>query len=313
VLSAILIAAPLSLALAVGGGMWLSRRAIAPVDAVIREANELTARDLRRRLPLPARNDELRDLVVAINALLARLNEGFDALERYAESAAHELRTPLAVLTSELEVALRRPRTQEDWERIALASLEELRRMTRLVTALLELSRVDGSPGSPQEVELSEIVDSARRGLGSLAADRGIALNVPPAPGCVSIKGSPDPLASAVHELVRNAIHHSPSGSVVCVRLESLVGRDVAIHVDDAGPGIDSAEREAVFLPFVRGKRRRTTHGGTDTRDGFGLGLAIAKRSVERSGGSILVGKSPEGGARFTIVLPAGRSSERIE
>src|SRR5579863_68720 len=132
VLAAMAIAGPLCLALSVAGGLVLSHRALAPIDVVVRHANAMSSEDLHKRLEVPPNNDELRDLVVALNALLKRLDDGFSALARYAAGASHELRTPLAVVTSELEVALRRPRSAPEWERTARASLDELRRLARL-------------------------------------------------------------------------------------------------------------------------------------------------------------------------------------
>jgi two-component system OmpR family sensor kinase len=304
VLFAMLLAAPLCLAVAIGGSVWLGRRALSPVDAVIREASELGARDLHRRLALPKDNDELRDLVVALNGLLARLDEGFAALGRYAADASHELRTPLAVISTELEVALRRPREREEWERVARTSLDELRHLTRLVEALLELSRAGAEPSpSVASFTLEECVQRAIGPLQATASDQDVTLVAEPLERALWVRGSAELLTSAIRELVSNALRFSPRGCAVRVRTERRASGAVDVHIDDAGPGVAAEERLAIFAPFARGA---ASPAPTATRrSGAGLGLAIAARSVQRCGGHIEVSTSPEGGARFTVSLPS--------
>ena len=306
VLVAMLLAGPACLALSVAGARWLSRRALSPIHSVIRDAGAMTMEGLNQRLDVPTQNDELRDLVVALNALLGRLDEGFTALGTYAANASHELRTPIAVITSELEVALRRPRTVEEWERTATTSLAEMQRLATLIEALLELARAGSVTNlAGARFELGEQLDQT---LASLAAftQAAHAQLLPPDEGDqIWLGGDPTLLMNAVRELVRNAARHCPAGSTVRVRVERLAEGRVAIHVDDDGKGVRVADRDAIFVPFARGRGDRARTESTGAPSGIGLGLTIAKRSVEPWGGTISVRESPEGGARFTVLLPA--------
>jgi signal transduction histidine kinase len=306
VLIAMLLAGPICLVLSVAGVRILSRRSLAPIETVIREASTMTAEDLHQRLAVPPQDDELRDLVVALNALLERLDRGFTALGSYAASASHELRTPVAVITSELEIALRRPRPAEAWEHIARTSLAEMQRLASLIEALLELARAGSSANlSNGRFELREQLDQTLASLDASLQAAHVHLVAPDQGDEVWLRGDPGLLMNSVRELVRNAARHSPTGSTVRVRVESHPAGRVAIHVDDDGPGVAPSERSAIFAPFARGRAGRAGNdAAAATLPGVGLGLAIAKRSVEAWGGTITIDDSPEGGARFTILLP---------
>ena len=305
VLVAMLIAAPFCLAVSVGGAFWLSRRALAPLDAVIRETRAIGSEDLRRRLPALERDDELHQLTDALNGLLSRLDEGHQALSNYAASASHELRTPLAVITTELEVALRRPRAPAEWERIAKTSLDELARLTRLVEALLTLSRDSATPMELGPVEVAASIERALLACADEAQGAGIGLTRATPRVDLEARGNAELLGKALEELVRNAIRYTPREGAVRVRCEALDDGRVAVHVDDTGAGVAEAERASIFLPFIRGAQARGEgERGRDVR-GSGLGLSIAKRIVERCGGELRVGSSPEGGARFSMILEA--------
>src|SRR6185436_6770090 len=151
VLMPLAIAAPIGLALSTAGALWLSRRALAPVDRVITAAREITVENLDRRIDVPTRDDELRTLVVALNELLNRIERGHRALAMFAADASHELRTPIAAICSELEVALRRPRTPEEWTQSARTSLEELRRIARVTDSLLRFAQADAARSTSTE------------------------------------------------------------------------------------------------------------------------------------------------------------------
>ncbi len=307
VFHAMLLAAPLCLVLSVGGALWLSRRALSPLTRVISDASAMSPRDLKKRLAVPEHNDELRDLVLALNGLLGRLDQGFQALSSYAAAASHELRTPLAVIATELEVALRRPRSPEEWQCIAATSLDEARRLAKLVEALLDLARADVPSQEPLErVDLSELVDRALavqaprdlervQGVGEHAA--------------VWVNARPVLLLNAIQELVRNGLRYSPAPGGVRVTIERTGVSRVALHVDDCGPGVEPSEQLAIFEPFVRGQQGRAADRDIpEGQRGLGLGLAMVKRSVESCAGSVRVGRAPTGGARFTLQLTAAES-----
>ncbi len=305
-LFAIAIAGPFALAAAVGGALWLSRRALAPLDEVIRAARAISSTDLHRRLELPRERDEIHALVLELNGLFERLERGFDALGRYAVDASHELRTPLAVVVSELDVALRRPRSAAEWETVATRARGEARRLTRLVESLLALARAEGPRERERILDLRELVDLLLIGLVDQAASVRIALSRAAEGGEAPawVRGDSDALDAAVRNLVVNAMSYGPPGTAVRVSVGSE-GEGFAVTVDDAGPGVPHAERDAIFEPM----RRASAIGVDRNREGHGLGLAIARRIVTHHGGTIRVEDSPAGGARFVLWLPRSSST----
>ena len=298
VLVSMLVAAPIALLVAVGGALLLSRRALASLEGVIEAARRVTTSDLRQRLALPARRDELYDLTVEMNALLARLDEGFAALARYAGDASHELRTPLAAALSTLEVALRHPRSVAEWERTGSATLAELRRLARLVGSLLALARAEGPLERSVDFVLREQVDVVVDSLAARASERGVTLSLVADDEDAFVRGDPDAMASAVRNVVENAVRHTPRGGEVRVALR-FDAAQVQVQVDDSGAGIAEGDRELIFEPL-----RRPSAPAADAEAGHGLGLAIVRRVLARHGGSVEVGTSPQGGARFVLRLP---------
>jgi len=304
VMIAMAFAAPVGLILATAGALWLTRRALAPVDRVIEAAGSIGADRLDRRLPVPARDDELRDLVVALNGLLDRLEGGYAALDTFAADASHELRTPLAVIGSELEVALRRPRSAAEWETSARTSLDELRRLGRLVDALLRLARAGtGRPVADQSVDLVAVVAQVVAAQRGAAAAAEIALDDTLAAGPAVISGDADAIDCAVGNLLGNAIRYTPRGGRVSVALAVAGGR-ASVEVADTGPGLDAGEVDSVFEPFTRGHQGRAADQRGDGPPGLGLGLTLARRIAERHGGRLTAGAGDGGGARFVLELP---------
>lgn len=293
------VAAPLAIAAAVVTGVVLSRRSARPLEDAIRAARETTTHDLRRTLPVPARDDELRDLVLALNGLFGRLDDGFGALERFAADASHELRTPLAIVATELEIALRHPRPVAEWEATGRASLEAMRRMSTLVEGLLTLARAGAdAPAARAPVDLLDCIDAVVEQLADAAGRSGITLTGPDGDRSEPVEGNAVMLETAIRNLVENAIHAAPYGGQVRVLLESGA-RDVVVSVEDDGPGL-GPDPDALFAPFRRGAEAQA---GTSTA-GVGLGLAIARRVAVAHGGRLDPGTSALGGARFALSLP---------
>ncbi|MDC0716216.1 HAMP domain-containing sensor histidine kinase [Nannocystis bainbridge] len=292
-------AAPLGLLLAVFGAHWHARRAVKRVDTVVRAAARMSAEHLGERLPVSSTGDELDALSEALNGLFTRLERGTALQRQFAADASHELRSPLAVLSSTLEVALRRPRTREEWEVAANRALREVRHMSRLVESLLILARagiiIRREPASvaslahavaerwlPAARAAGVAIQVCRVGLDELTVERGL-------------------MEGALGNIVANAIAHTPRGSTVC--LESRVTTAaIDIVVSDEGPGVPAHERERIFQPFVRGASPVADR--VDARAGLGLGLAIVRRVIEGHGGEIHVERAARGGAAFVVRLP---------
>ena len=302
VLTPLAIAAPIGLALSIAGALWLSRRALAPLDRMIAGVSELTVENLDHRIDVPEHDDELRMLAIALNDALDRLERGHRALAMFAADASHELRTPLAAISSELEIALRRPRTPEEWQQSAQTSLDELRRLARVTDSLLRFAQADAAHWScNDDVELAALVDDVTEIHAAAARTAGVALTAGGADG-VHVRGDADMLSTAISNLVVNAIRYTPRGGSITTTVEAADGA-AHVHVDDTGRGLAPEELEAIFTPFARGTQAKTADAA-----GIGLGLPIARRIAERHGGAIAARNRPSGGARFSIRLPLLRS-----
>jgi signal transduction histidine kinase len=282
---------------------WILKRALAPLDATSARVRE---RDATRLEPLPTAGvpEELAPLVEQINALLARLSASLETERRFVADAAHELRSPVAALALQIQLA---ERAQTDAARAAaLAQLKSgIARAGRLVQQLLDLARLE--PGVVAEattpVDLAHVV---REVIGSFAAradSLGVDLGVE-APAAVSVTGSEPELRSLVANLVDNALRYAPAQSAVTVSLRAANGA-IELAVDDAGPGIPAEQRERVLRRFQR------VDG--DSTSGSGLGLPIAKAIVERHRGSLkLVDASPgrdPPGLSVQVRLPPARTA----
>ncbi len=289
---------PLGVGLAVVGGAWIARATLAPVGEMSRTARRITAEDLTQRLAVRDTADELDHLAETLNAMLARLEGAFGQMRRFAADAAHELRTPLTALKGGIEVALRADRAAEEYRRVLRSSLEEVERLIRLAEDLLLLSRVSvGVTTPPAAVDLEAVVldvlDVGRR----LAQGRGVSVRLGPT-GAAAVPGDAAGLRRALLNLVENAIKYTPAGGTVGLSLAATDG-SAALVVEDTGPGIEPADAERVFQPFVRldGARARETGGA-------GLGLSIARSIVLAHGGTLTLESRPGAGSRFTIRLP---------
>jgi two-component system heavy metal sensor histidine kinase CusS len=299
---AMLVAAPIAIVLAVAGAVIATRSALRPLDRVIETAARISARELNERLPLPAAEGEVRDLVLALNGLLGRLESGFTALDRFAAEASHELRTPLTVIATEVEVMLQNPRSSPDWEASARLCLDEVRHLAELVSALLGMARAERAVASATPgVGLGVLVERVRFAAAPQARARGVRLHVNLDTGAeraVSVDG--DALISALGNVVDNAVRYTPRGGEVRIWSASSQSDDaVLVHVDDNGPGIEADERERIFEPFAR------SAAGKAAMIGFGLGLTITRRICEHTKTQLEVGRSPSGGARFSFAIPA--------
>ncbi len=292
-LLALAIAAPFGVAFAFGAASWGSRRVMASVDRAARTAAEITVDRFDRRMELPPEGHELRPLAEAINELLERFQRGYAALSSFSADASHELRTPLAAVCSELEIGLRRTRTADDWEASAKTSLAELRRLSGVVEAMLRFAQADTSRLSEaSDVDVAELVDEVVAMHSDVASKGGVALDAALGDHDLHVRGDADLLATALANLVANALRHAPREGSVHLSVEQTA-ETIAIHVDDTGPGLP-ADRALLFVPFA------------GPRSGVGLGLAMARRIATRHGGDITAADRPTGGARFTLQLPRG-------
>jgi signal transduction histidine kinase len=276
-----------ALVLLVAGLTWAAvGRALRPVAAIRRELADITATDLHRRVPVPHAGDEIAALATTTNATLDRLEQAVDRHQRFVADAAHELRSPLAVLRTRLEIE---PAAGPELRDEALADVE---RIQRLSTDLLLLARLDaGEPPETADVDLSQLAaeEAAPRRARS---DVAVTLRIEDG---VVVSGSDGQLRRLVSNLVDNAVRHA--GTSVEVRL-SETGAGAVLDVVDDGPGIPAAQHELVFDRFTRLDEARTRDSG-----GSGLGLAIVRDIAVRHGGTAEVVAGPPG-AHLRVQLP---------
>jgi two-component system, OmpR family, sensor kinase len=299
---ALAIAAPFGVVLSLKLGRRLTMPTTARLDEVIESAKRMTGERLEERLPVSPIGDPLDQLSMALNDVLSRVQRGVAAQQQFAADASHELRTPLAVISANLEVALRKPRDAAHWAHVADGTLAEVARMNTLVDKLLQLSRA-GAAGLHQErTDLRQLASAAAERATQLGQERGVTVEL--APGRpVTAEIDPEAIAIVIDNLIRNAIDHSAADQAVAVS----VAPGPTIAVEDRGPGVPPELRTRIFEPFARG---RATDRAAGT--GLGLGLAICRRIVDGHGGTIYVEDRLGGGARFVVRLPVSRNADYL-
>lgn len=282
-------------------GWWLAGRALRPVDLMTRDAATFSVVDLDRRLPDPGTADELGRLARTLNAMLDRLTDGLRRQTTFVMAASHDLRTPLAALRTDLELAARPGSSEAELRAAVEAAHLDAIRLGDLAEALLDLASAGGSGRAivRTTVTLAELVDGAVRQTAALARSRRVSVIASAGPGDVDVDRVR--LGQALANLLNNAIVHGPTDAQVTIsgRIEGagqpgvvIIGFDVADH----GPGIPEPVREALLLPFRRGPGAAST--------GHGLGLAIADAAVRAHGGLLTLGPNPGGGTRARIRIP---------
>ena len=277
-------------------------RAIRPVQEVTRLAEEAEATDLSRRVRISTGGEEFRRLAAVINSLFDRLERAFRAQRRLIADAAHELKTPTAVLVGEAQDALRPEATEQERRRSLQTISEASKGLAREVDGLLQLAHGDAaSPRRTEELDLSDVVEEALAAVAALGARRGVLCAVSRS-GDTHLRGEPAGLLRLVSNLVSNAILYSNTGEMVEVRIAGAKDA-VVLEVADHGPGIAQDDRERIFERFVRLENTRERNP-----QGSGLGLAIVEQVAAAHGGSVHVGENEGGGAVFRVTLPGVRS-----
>jgi len=292
---------PAMLLVASGGGLFLARRALAPVDRINVAARAIEATDLHQRLPEPAIHDEVGRLARTLNALIARLDTAFTRQRQFTADASHELRTPLTIMRGELDVTLRRERTGEEYRETLAEVREQVMHLENLTADLLLLARSDVPlPALMTHVDLAAVAREVCAQLTALANARGQALTGDAAQP-VLVAGIAGDLTRLIRNLVENALRYTPAGGAITVSVR-VIGTNAQLTVADTGKGIAPEAIPHLFERFYRADEGRTrTAGGT------GLGLAIVQAIVCRHGGEIQVTSTVGEGSSFTVTLPGTR------
>lgn len=272
-------------------------RALAPLDQLTAQIRERTAEDLAQPVEIPASGDEAAELARAFNQMSRRLNQAFLMQKNFSRNAAHEFRTPLAVLKTRIGLF----RKKQDFQPAAtLAFLriveDEVDRLSGMVGSLLELTNLEQA-GARERVSVRDLLRAAAEELAPQAEAGQVALQVD-APPDDHLTGNGELLHRAVCNLVGNAVKYSPPGGVVRVAARENAGW-MRITVEDRGPGIPEDLRRQIFEPFFRVDDARSRQQG-----GTGLGLALVRAIAEFHGGTIRAEAGPAGGSRFVLELP---------
>ena len=295
---------PVALLLASLGGLWLANKALKPVNRITRTVERIGRGNLSERVEEPRTKDEIGRLAATFNEMLSKLEHAFARERRFTADASHELKTPLAVLRGDIEVALRRERATDEYRRVLTSSLEEIARLTKLTDDLLTLARSDAGETmlELEPVSLDRLASEAYNFLQPLADSARVALDYKASASPVVVEGDQKRLKQLFVNLLDNAIKYTPAGGSARLALDRE-GESAIIEVSDTGRGIP-----AEALPHVFERFYRQSDPGDGRVNGFGLGLAISKWIVEAHGGTIEVSSRPGSGSHFRVRLPVAKS-----
>ena len=299
-------------AMAALAGFAVASRAMRPISSLTATAREIAStRDPSQRIPEPERDDEVAELARTLDQMLRELDAArgeaqqmMQAQRDFIADASHELRTPLTSILANLELLQEElsdaERAGEEGAMVE-GALASSHRMRRLIGDLLLLARADaGRAGVRREVDLSEIAEAAVAEVRPVADGHNLELR---ATEGVSVNADADELHRLAVNLLDNGLRHTPPGSTIEIAVERRNGHAV-LEVSDDGPGIPEDERDQVFSRFAR------LAGPADViaDSGTGLGLAIVRAVATSHGGTVEAGTTPNGGARFTVILPVAKS-----
>jgi signal transduction histidine kinase len=292
------------LAFGLGAGWWFTTRAIRPIEQISAAASRISQGNLSERVLVDDRGDELGQLASVLNGTFAKLESAFAQQQRFTADAAHQLRTPLAVIISETQTTLARDRTAAEYRETVQADLDTAQQMRRLTESLLELARLDsGNESHPRaNVDLAEAARLCVDRTRPLAAQHSIRLHGDFASAqalCV-----PDRLDQLIGNLLTNAIYYNKAGGEV--HIATFTEADAAVlTIADTGFGIAPADLPHIFNRFYRGFQH-ADEGHSRAVSHAGLGLAICKAIVDAEGGTIEAASTLHTGTTFTVRLPQG-------
>jgi heavy metal sensor kinase len=287
------------LALAIWGGFWVIKWALAPVKIITATAQEITSHHLDKRLPVVETGDEIASLSKTLNQMICRLDESFQSINRFTADASHELRTPLTIIRGELETLLLDKSLSHNVRETIYSLVEETEHLSRIVECLLSLSRLDAGSAQMERVRLNlaDLVSSTTDQMAPLADEKHVTLTAR-GQELVEVEGDRVRLKQVVVNLLDNAIKYTPEGGRVTVGV-NVSDRRAQLEISDTGPGISDRDLPHVFERFFRADRIRL-----GTVEGIGLGLSIVQSICTAHGGVVKAENHANGGCRFIVKLP---------
>ena len=295
----LVVAGFVALAVACAGGLLIARRALDPLERIIRVAERISTENLTTLIAVENPRDELGRLAATLNDTFGRLRDSVERIQRFTADAAHELRTPLSVLRTRLEVAIRLPIDAEQFRKSYQIAIEQTDRLTTLIDQLLMLSRQDAGVSKSlfDEVYIKPLLEDVVEVLRETAVEKGVSLTAGEIPNCV-VSGDDISLSRVFFNLIDNAIKYTSAGGRV--QLAGFCGnQQVRLLVCDTGIGIESEHLPKLFDRFYRIDPSRNGQTG-----GTGLGLAICRSIVKSHQGEISVSSLSGSGTTFTVTLP---------
>jgi len=282
-----------------GGGYFLSRRMLKPIDRVSSLASRISSTNLKERINYQGPDDEMKRLADTFDDMLGRLESAFESQKQFIQDASHELRTPIAIAQTNIEVAeMEGKATARDYKRLMEVLKMSLERMNRLSDNLLLLSEGDQSQVKWSVVDMAALLDEVAAEAGAKATAAGVGLELEPILEEMCVMGDALRLKQAIINLVDNAIKYNRSDGTVKIYAQAK-GSQIVLQVQDSGIGISIADQQHIFDRFYRVDKSRSRSQGSS-----GLGLAIVKKIVEDHRGTISVESTPGEGSTFRISLP---------
>ena len=305
--SLLLLSAPLLIGLGTIASYGISRRALAPVDWIIRDARSINSRNLSERLSVPKSHDELRRLTETLNSMLDRIESSMRQIRQFTADASHELRSPITLIRAAAEYSLNRARTNdqliEGMGRIA----RESEHTTQLINDLLLLARADAQVDLQVRTvtDLCSAVSDVLERTSPIAQNKQLKLRSDIPARALLVESGPDLVERLIFILVDNALKYTLPGGEVEVTVAEAQGSAV-LEVADTGVGISAEDLPRIFDRFWRADKVRSRKEG-----GTGLGLSIAQKIVEQSGGSIRVESEAGHGSHFIVTMPCARRDKQ--
>jgi heavy metal sensor kinase len=294
----LLVAVPLTLVIAGGGGVFLARRAFIPVDQMTQTARDIEETDLSQRIKVYTK-DELGRLATTLNQMIERLEKAFKRQQQFTGDASHELRAPLAVIQAESTLALQKQRNEMDYRRSLEAISQEAGHMARIIDQLLTLARADAGKDefSFEEINLGELLGELSTDVEVLCQDKGLKFQLDQLESLI-VRGDRARLRQLFLNILDNAIRYTPSDGIITASLHRE-GQMAVVSIADTGIGIPPEDLPHVFERFYRVDKARSRAEG-----GSGLGLAISRHISEVHGGKIEVESQFRIGSTFSVWLP---------
>ena len=291
---------PLLVILASLLGYWLSGRALAPVNRIIESAEQIGLQNLSHRLEVTKTADELQRLTVTLNAMLERIESSVKSIRQFTANASHDLRTPLSLIRTHAELALRRTRTAGEYRESLTRILTLSEQTTGLVEALLTLARADAGASNLRmvEIDLATLLDKTNEQVLVLAQSKGVSFSFSPCDAPLCLRGDSAALETLLRAILDNAVKYTPSGGSIRLQAFERAGEAV-IEIKDTGIGIATEDLPRIFDRFFRADQSRSRAVA-----GSGLGLSIARWIAETHQGRIEVESELGAGSLFRIVLP---------